>query len=177
MAKVRIMTDGAGQEIIAELENSVKTLNGEEVNDINPEDYGSKNMVLEDTGRSIAENIGNVNDALCSYMEGAKSKDDSLQNSIDTLNEYLGQYRSATSDEIKALFEDTDDGTEEEPEDNTDDSTEDDTNGGVDNGTDGDDTDNTEEDTDSTDGTEENNTDNGEDDNTDTEVDEEGAGD
>ncbi|MCD8286532.1 MAG: hypothetical protein LUD50_04845 [Clostridia bacterium] len=103
--KVRIMTDGAGQEIIAELENSVKTLNGEEVNEINAEDYGSKNMVLEDTGRSIAENISNVNDALCSYMEGAKSKDDSLQNSIDTLNEDLGQYSCAESDDIKALFE------------------------------------------------------------------------
>lgn len=91
----RIITDGAGQELSARLDNVIAELNGEDTVDVSSADYTSKDIFDEETGRGLATKLGTVAEAikthdaavaqdLASEASARASADASLQSHIDT---------------------------------------------------------------------------------------------
>lgn len=65
MAKqTRIITEGAAQEISAQLDNVVAELNGEDTASVSSSDYTSKDILSEDSGRNIATKLNEVVSAM-----------------------------------------------------------------------------------------------------------------
>ncbi len=60
----RIITDGAGQELAAQLGNIKAQLNGEDTANVSPSNYNSKDFLSEDTGRDIATKVAAIVTAL-----------------------------------------------------------------------------------------------------------------
>lgn len=68
MAKqTRIITEGAAQEISAQLENVIAELNGEDTTIVSSSDYTSKDILSEESGRDIAAKLGTVVSAMGSH--------------------------------------------------------------------------------------------------------------
>lgn len=63
MAK-RFITDGAGQELSAQLDNVVAQLSGEDTVEVSSENYDSKDFLSEETGRAIAGKLSAIVEAL-----------------------------------------------------------------------------------------------------------------
>lgn len=66
MAK-RFITDGAGQELSAQLDNIAAQLNGGETSEVTSGAYASKDFMSEETGRAIATKLGGIVEALSDY--------------------------------------------------------------------------------------------------------------
>lgn len=63
----RIITDGAGQELSAWLDNIIAQLNGEDTSTVSSSNYTSKDILSEETGRVIAGKLDLIVKALKAY--------------------------------------------------------------------------------------------------------------
>lgn len=70
----RFITDGAGQQIAAELDNITAQLKGEATSEVAPSQYTSKDFLSEETGRAIAEKLQAILSALENYIAPSAKK-------------------------------------------------------------------------------------------------------
>lgn len=60
----RFMTDGAGQELCAQLDKVIARFNGTTPPEVTSEDYDSKDFLSEETGRALADKFSDLSEAV-----------------------------------------------------------------------------------------------------------------
>lgn len=74
MATFRPITDGAGKEIIAHLDNLLKQIKGTTTGTVDPKTYTGKELLLEETGRSIGSKLAEIMTAFGTYIAPSAKK-------------------------------------------------------------------------------------------------------
>ncbi len=65
----RFMTDGAGQEVCAQMEKVIARFNGTTPPEVTPGTYDSKDFLSEETGRALAGKVSDLADAVGAFIE------------------------------------------------------------------------------------------------------------
>ena len=65
----RFMTDGAGQEVCAQMEKVIARFNGTTPPEVTPGTYDSKDFLSEETGRALAGKVSDLADAVGTFIE------------------------------------------------------------------------------------------------------------
>ena len=69
----RFMTDGAGQELCAQLDKVIARFNGTTPPEVTSEDYDSKDFLSEETGRALADKFSDLSEAVDAYIKKNKA--------------------------------------------------------------------------------------------------------
>lgn len=94
----RFMTDGAGQEILGNLDAIQKTLAGQSASAASPSDFTGKQFLTEETGRDIASKLASIMESLASYVAPSAKK---VQNKLSiSVNGELTEYDGSAEETV-----------------------------------------------------------------------------
>ena len=94
----RFITDGAGQEILGNLDAIQKTLAGQSASAAAPSDFTGKQFLTEETGRDIASKLASIMESLASYVAPSAKK---VQNKLSiSVNGELTEYDGSAEETV-----------------------------------------------------------------------------
>lgn len=94
----RFITDGAGQEILGNLDAIQKTLAGKSASAASPSDFTGKQFLTEETGRDIASKLASIMESLASYVAPSAKK---VQNKLSiSVNGELTEYDGSAEETV-----------------------------------------------------------------------------
>ena len=96
----RFMTDGAGQEVCAQMEKVIARFNGTTPPEVTPGTYDSKDFLSEETGRALAGKVSDLADAVGTFIE---NNGNDISDAVVTLGASLTYNGSAQTQTVQSV--------------------------------------------------------------------------
>ena len=96
----RFMTDGAGQEVCAQMDKVIARFNGTTPPEVTPGTYDSKDFLSEETGRALAGKVSDLADAVGAFIE---NNGNDISNAVVTLGASLTYNGSAQTQTVASV--------------------------------------------------------------------------
>ena len=96
----RFMTDGAGQEVCAQMEKVIARFNGTTPPEVTPGTYDSKDFLSEETGRALAGKVSDLADAVGTFIE---NNGNDISDAVVTLGASLTYNGSAQTQTVASV--------------------------------------------------------------------------
>lgn len=96
----RFMTDGAGQEVCAQMDKVIARFNGTTPPEVTPGTYDSKDFLSEETGRALAGKVSDLADAVGAFIE---NNGNDISDAVVTLGASLTYNGSAQTQTVASV--------------------------------------------------------------------------